>query len=183
MAREAGMNTRAIRLIVGLSAIAAVHDCRSSSGPSPLPTVLVNIPACTGGPCGTTEVREFDWNLTIPQMPWGFKVVGEVHGSTACLTLPAPWTFTIEGPDSTGKVDTTVFKLNDHDRIFLAAMDSVGFHTGSKSANEAWRGNTKTFTASDAPGWQVTFSGDTAPTVITVDTTGTLIAATNPCTP
>jgi hypothetical protein len=158
------MDPSARSLLTTLILVPAVLSCSSPSGPRPLPTLLVTNPTCAAGQCRTVEVRIFDWNLTIPQPFWGYKIMGEVDGQTACLTFPAPWTFFIYGPDSTGKVDTTVFKLNVNDAIFLAAMDSARFHTDSIAPLSTIVGHTTTFTAADAPGWQVAFSGDTVTT-------------------
>ena len=160
------MNASALPLVLASLLTAGALACHSPAAPRPLPTLLVSNQLCTAGSCATLEVRIFDWNLTIPQPYWGYKVMGEVHRQTGCLTFPVPWTFFIFGPDSTGKVDTLVFHLNVNDPIFLAAMDSAKFHTDSINPFSTIRGHTNTFTASDAAGWSVSFSGDTTGTSV-----------------
>jgi hypothetical protein len=165
-------------LLVTVVFAGGLVTCSAPEAPKQLPTLLVNNPSCAAGECRTTEVRLFDWDLTVPQPFWGYKVIGEIHGPSACLTFPAPWRFSVIGPRDTipnSPVDTVVFTGTVEDLIYVIAMDSAGFHAqGPIGVLTTIRGRTDNFTAADARGWRVTLSGDNA---------ASSAVPTDPCTP
>lgn len=173
------------RISIGalIFALAMVSDCSSLTAPRPLPTVLVTNTMCDAAHCGTLEIRAFVWKFTVPQQPWGLEVLGYVRPGQACLTFPASWPFSIIGPDSTGRIDTTTITWTPNDTIpiYLIAVDSTFFHSQLDSAQidsvqrGIWPfdgvasgsvGETGNFVPGDAPGWSITFpSPPGAPTL------------------
>ncbi len=152
-----------VRYVVGLAAAFAL-SCRSSpsapGGAGALPTLdIMNNPTCAAGACRTLEVRAFVWAFQVPQPPWGWRVLGEMPGGTACLAFPASWTFRVIGP-----ADTTIFTWtpNSASGIYVVVVDSALFHAGTVEPSSTILGLTRTFVPGTASGWQATFSGSAA---------------------
>ena len=163
------MTSHVARRLLSLGCAAGLLACTSPYGPSGnqlgVPTLRVTNQTCGSGACRTIEVRLFDWHLTIPQPPWGYKVVGEVRGATGCLTFQEPWEFKVREVDSTGAtVDSTIFTLSVNDLVFLSAVDSADFHSGLVNPAATFRGFTSNFTPADASGWSAVFQGGTVTT-------------------
>jgi hypothetical protein len=155
------VTSRAV-LLASLVAAGAV-GCSSPESPSPAqPTVSITNPLCDAvGQCRTLQIRAFVWAFPIPQRPDGIKVLGEVEGPAACLTVPAVWELTVigyDGPDSTAPVtDSTTYTWSpDHPGgIFLTGVDWPAFQGDTLARFQI--GATRTFVPADSPGWTLTF--------------------------
>lgn len=118
-------------------------------------------------------VRAFVWTFRVPQPPWGYKVIGEMHGRTACFTFPPSWTFQVIGLRDTipgSPADTTILTWapDSTSGIFVVAVDSARFHGGEASLSTI-RGITETFAPGAARGWNTTLSGGTDSTTAVVE--------------
>ncbi|HET9984914.1 MAG TPA: hypothetical protein VFQ38_15050 [Longimicrobiales bacterium] len=129
-----------------------------------MPTLYVaNNPTCTAAGCRTLEIRAFVWAFRVPQPPWGYEVIGEMHGRTACFTFPASWTFRVIGlrdttADAPADTTTLTWTPDSASGISVVAIDSAMFH-GKEGLEETIRGRTETFVPARAQGWNTTLSG------------------------
>lgn len=161
--------------VVGLTAVTMAGWSCSSSGPRPLPTVLVTNASCDSGRCTTLEIRAFVWKSTVPQDPSGFEKLGEVPPGRTCLTFPPYWKLLVIGPDTAGHTDTTttIWTPDDGSEIYLTAVDSALYYSGPDSAQAdsltrglipyfdkftgTTVGETPDFSPGTAPGWAVSY--------------------------
>jgi hypothetical protein len=134
-------------------AVAGLAACSDGVAPRPAPTLLVGNPTCLTA-CRTVEIRAFVWTFTIPQNPLGSKVVGYVHGASACLQFPPQWTAVVR---EAGIADSTVYLWTPADPIYLVVLDSVVWHGGGGDPLIAM---TPTFAPADAPGWNLSSPAD-----------------------
>jgi len=161
------MTLQGATLLLAIAIVADTCAEASPSGPPGLPTLRVVNSTCAGASCRTVEIREFDWSLPIPQPPWGYKIIGEVHNAAACLTFPQPWTFAIIGPKDTtpgSPIDTFTYHLSTKDTITLVAMDSALFRANPPPPTpyDAYLGvSANQFSAATAAGWTFRLSGGT----------------------
>lgn len=166
------MSTRGSTSVVAAAIVA--WACSPSDAPRAIPTVLINNDTCQAGRCATLEIRAYVWKFLVPYPPQGEGLVGYAPPGQTCLTFPRSWTMTVTGPDSTGKMDTTIttWTPSDPSEIYLIALDSFYFHTALDSAQtdtldhrgvyfdmiaKGSIGETGNFSVSSSPGWQATF--------------------------
>ncbi len=149
------LQLRTTCLTATLLSLFGVFGCSSAVEPSTPPSLRVMNPLCDASGCRSLQIRAFIWKFTVPQPPTGLKVVGVVTGPSACLSFPPSWALVVTGVPSAGaavKSDTLTWTPDD--AVFLAAVDSADFELLS---------TTETFVPGEAKGWDLTFSGATAP--------------------
>lgn len=141
---------------------------------TPPPTILVENNTCEAGRCMVLEVRAFVWSFTIPQSPWGGRVLGYALPGQSCIVLPNEMTATVVGINADHTVDTTYYhwKPSTPSGMFLVAVDSAAWHSGAATDAQADSinagifpydglgpsvGETATFVPGNSPGWDVVF--------------------------
>jgi hypothetical protein len=124
------MTVRSLSVCVLVLALGACGDPAGVSDAPP--TVLVTNTTCDIGRCATLEVRAYVRAFHVPQIPSGLRVLGEAPPGQTCLRFPSSWPLRIIGPDTTGKVDTTIITWtpDNADGIYLIAVDSLVYHGG-----------------------------------------------------
>ena len=148
------------RMLVVL--LLAPFACSSATEPSSALTVLVTNATCHAGQCTPLEIVGFLIYQPVytPGGPWSFDL-GLVSGPSACLTFPPSATFRV-GDASTGA--TTTYTWTTADSLALGALEP-GTHRLQASPSAS------AFVPASAPGWRITFPGETA------------VTATQACTP
>ena len=151
------------RLSVACAVAVTSVACSSgdaTSTPETARTLLVTNTTCTGGPCGTLEIRVFFQSFLqwIPENPLGLRAANGVGWyvppGQKCFALD-PYTINITGPDNTGVISTThhTWTAADTGGIFLVAVDSGTLNV---------RGMSTTFAQANSPGWSITFPNQQA---------------------
>ncbi|MEJ2186563.1 MAG: hypothetical protein P8Z36_11560 [Gemmatimonadota bacterium] len=119
-------------------------------------TVMVTNATCDTGPCVPLAVGGWVPKYNVPGQPFaGFMALGNVDSASACLTIPSVGSLVVVGPG-----DTTVIRWTPQDGLFLTAGDARGTSDHGYSAWDALLGKTQEFVPAAAPGWHVTFPGD-----------------------
>jgi hypothetical protein len=146
------MNAKAtlVRQIVLLILLAG---CRDGTGPAAPSKLFVTNTTCAAGPCATLEVLAFPENQPrTPAGMWSLDL-GAVTGVSACLTIPASATFTIE---DAGTGHKTVLRWTTAQRVSIGLVPpgETGFQASP---------STGTFVAAHAAAWSVALPGSATP--------------------
>jgi hypothetical protein len=136
---------------------------KNTNKPEGVPTtVMVTNATCDTGPCVPLAVRGWIPKFDVPgQPPSGFMAVGTVDSASACLAIPASDSLTVIGPS-----DTMVIRWTPDDNVILTAGDARGTTDHGYTPFEPPMSYTQEFVPAAAPGWHVTFPGDSGRAVV-----------------
>lgn len=148
-------------LIAALLSVVGVFGCSSQvDAVEPIipPTLFVTNPLCDGSECRPVSLWAFILKFTTPTPVTGHKRLGDVPGTTACLSFPETWKWIVRQVDSDGAViDADTMIWTPGDALLLSVWDSVGYWPLAQ---------TETFTPGEAEGWDLTFTPDSSQTLL-----------------
>lgn len=146
----------ALALLTLLTLACADNTTGLNKAPMGPATLLVTNTTCDPGPCVPLAVRGIIPKFAVPgQPPAGFLVVGTADSASACLTIPPSDSLRVIGPS-----DTTMLRWTQADNVVLTAGDARGTTSHGYSPFDPPMAYTQEFVPSAAPGWHVTFPGD-----------------------
>lgn len=123
---------------------------------------MITNATCDTGPCVPLAVRGWIPKFSVPgQPPSGFMAVGTVDSASACLTIPATDSLVVIGTS-----DTVVIRWTQDDDVILTAGDARGMTSHGYTPFDWPMGMTQEFVPAAAPGWHVTFPGDSGRAVL-----------------
>lgn len=161
------MRRSEVLAVVGAALTVGGAACSSPSAPRlrvpyeppylPAPTLFLRNPTCTAGVCQEIWIGGFLFSLLSrePEAPWGVNLFspdhGMVRGPAACLTFLPRIQGSVTEVDSHGNpvwVDPVLWRPDDPEGVYLTVLP-----LGSM---------TETFIPTDSPGWDLTFTADSA---------------------